>query len=52
MILWTTDRDLRITYHSGAALHGVKWRPGELLGRSIQEYLKCQDPYTAPLAQH
>ena len=52
MILWTTDRDLRVTYHGGAALPGVKWKPGELLGRSIQEYLKCQDPYTTPLSQH
>src|SRR5215475_4709577 len=52
MILWSTDRDLRITFHGGAALPGVKWKPGELNGRSVQEYLKCQDHYTTPLAQH
>jgi diguanylate cyclase (GGDEF)-like protein/PAS domain S-box-containing protein len=52
MILWTTDRDLRITFHGGAGLPGVKWKPGELIGRSVQEYLKYQDHYTTPLAQH
>jgi len=52
MILWTTDRDLRIIYHCGAALPGVKWEPGEMAGRSVQEYLRCQDHHTTPLAQH
>jgi diguanylate cyclase (GGDEF)-like protein/PAS domain S-box-containing protein len=52
LIFWTTDLDLKIIHHCGAALAGVKWKPGELAGRSVQEYLKCQDHYTTPLAQH
>ena len=52
VILWTTDRDLRITCYGGAGLLGGRNRPGELLGRSVSEYLKCQDRHTTPIAQH
>jgi PAS domain S-box-containing protein len=52
MILWTTDRDLRLTSHCGSALRGTRLRADELVGRSVQEYLKCQDQYTTPMAQH
>lgn len=52
IVLWITDRDLRITSYCGAGLPGSKMRPDELLGRSVQEYLKCQDQHTTPLAQH
>jgi PAS domain S-box-containing protein len=52
MIVWTTDKDLRITSCLGARLRGAKIRNEELLGKSIYEYLKCQDPHTAPVAQH
>jgi diguanylate cyclase (GGDEF)-like protein/PAS domain S-box-containing protein len=52
LALWTTDQDLRITSNWGAGLVGARIGPGELVGRSIFEYLKCQDPHTAPIAQH
>jgi diguanylate cyclase (GGDEF)-like protein/PAS domain S-box-containing protein len=52
LALWTTDQNLRITSNWGAGLLAAKIRPGELVGRSIFEYLKCQDPHTAPIAQH
>ena len=52
VILWTTDRDLRLTSHCGSALPGSKLRADELAGRSVQEYLKCQDQRTTPMAQH
>jgi PAS domain S-box-containing protein len=38
--------------YCGAGLPGSKARPDELLGRSVQEYLKCQDHDTTPMAQH
>jgi diguanylate cyclase (GGDEF)-like protein/PAS domain S-box-containing protein len=52
MLLWTTDRDLRLTSHWGTGLPGTRTPPGELLGRSVYEYLKCQDRHTTPFAQH
>jgi PAS domain S-box-containing protein len=52
LALWTTDQDLRITSNWGAGLLAARIRPGELVGRSVFEYLKCQDPHTAPIAQH
>jgi diguanylate cyclase (GGDEF)-like protein/PAS domain S-box-containing protein len=52
LALWTTDQNLRITSNWGTGLLAAKTRPGELVGRSIFEYLKCQDPHTAPIAQH
>jgi len=50
--VWTTDRDLRITSCLGARLRGAKIRNEELLGKSVYEYLKCQDPHTTPVVQH
>jgi diguanylate cyclase (GGDEF)-like protein/PAS domain S-box-containing protein len=52
MVLWTTDLNLRLTSCLGAGLRGGKSRNGELLGKSVYEYLKCQDPHTTPIAQH
>ena len=52
MVVWTTDKDLRITSCLGARLRGVKIRNEELLGKSVYEYLKCQDPHTTPVVQH
>lgn len=52
MALWTTDLNLRLTLCLGAGLRGAKNRNEELLGKSVQEYLKCYDPHTTPVAQH
>ena len=52
MVVWTTDKKLRITSYLGARLRGAKIRNEELLGKSVYEYLKCQDPHTTPIAQH
>jgi diguanylate cyclase (GGDEF)-like protein/PAS domain S-box-containing protein len=52
LALWTTDHNLRITSNWGAGLLAARIRPGELVGRSVFEYLKCQDPHTAPIMQH
>jgi diguanylate cyclase (GGDEF)-like protein/PAS domain S-box-containing protein len=49
--LWTTDLNLRLTSCLGAGLRG-KNPNEELLGKSVYEYLKCQDPHTTPIVQH
>jgi diguanylate cyclase (GGDEF)-like protein/PAS domain S-box-containing protein len=51
-ILWTTDQNLRITSNWGAGLGPSKVRPGDLVGRTLYDYLKCQDPHAAPISQH
>ncbi len=50
--LWTTDKDLRVTSHWGAGFRGPRISAGEFVGRSVFEYLKCQDPRVAAVAQH
>ena len=52
MVVWTTDKELRITSCLGARLRGAKIRNEELLGKSVYEYLKCQDRHTTPVVQH
>jgi diguanylate cyclase (GGDEF)-like protein/PAS domain S-box-containing protein len=52
MVVWTTDKDLRITSCLGARMRGAKTRNEELLGKSVYEYLKRQDPHTTPIVQH
>jgi len=52
VVLWTTDRFLRITSNWGAGFGSSKAKPGELAGRTLHEYLKCQDPHAAPISQH
>jgi diguanylate cyclase (GGDEF)-like protein/PAS domain S-box-containing protein len=51
-ILWTTDRQLRITSNWGAGFSSSKVKAGDLVGRTLYEYLKCEDPHAAPIAQH
>jgi diguanylate cyclase (GGDEF)-like protein/PAS domain S-box-containing protein len=52
MVLWTTDENLRITACMGARLRNAKIRNEDLLGKSVYEYLNCQDRYTTPIAEH
>jgi diguanylate cyclase (GGDEF)-like protein/PAS domain S-box-containing protein len=51
-ILWTTDQNLRITSSWGAGFSRSKVKASELVGRTLYDYLKCQDPHAAPIAQH
>jgi len=51
-ILWTTDQHLRITSNWGAGFGPSKVNAGDLVGRTLYEYLKCQDPHAVPIAQH
>jgi diguanylate cyclase (GGDEF)-like protein/PAS domain S-box-containing protein len=51
-ILWTTDQDLRITSSWGAGLGPLKVKASDLVGQTLYDYLRCQDPHAAPIAQH
>jgi diguanylate cyclase (GGDEF)-like protein len=50
-VLWTTDQHLRITSNWGAGFGPPEVKAG-LIGRTLYDYLKCQDPHAAPIAQH
>jgi diguanylate cyclase (GGDEF)-like protein/PAS domain S-box-containing protein len=52
VILWTTDRHLRITSNWGSGPGLSKIRPGALVGRTVYEFLKCQDPQATLMARH
>jgi diguanylate cyclase (GGDEF)-like protein/PAS domain S-box-containing protein len=51
-ILWTTDQNLRITSNWGTGFGPSKMKAGDLVGRTLYDYLKCEDPHAAPIAQH
>ena len=51
-ILWTTDRSLRITSNWGCGWGTAKVKSGELVGRTVDGYLKCGDLHGAPFAHH
>jgi diguanylate cyclase (GGDEF)-like protein/PAS domain S-box-containing protein len=51
-ILWTTDKNLRITSNWGAGFGPLQAKASDLVGRTLYDYLKCQDPHAAPIAQH
>ncbi len=43
-ILWTVDKDLCITMTMGSGLKAHNLKPGDLVGISLFEYLKVDDP--------
>ena len=52
VLLWTTDRYLRIISNWGSGLAHSEIHPGDLVGQTIAEYLKCDNTSTTPMAQH
>jgi diguanylate cyclase (GGDEF)-like protein/PAS domain S-box-containing protein len=52
MVLWTTNLHLRVTSCLGAGFRGTKGRSDEVIGKSVYEYLICQDSHTTPIPQH
>jgi PAS domain-containing protein len=52
MVLWTTDANLGVTFCLGAGFRSAKNQGNEIIGKSVCEYLKRQDPHTTPTAQH
>lgn len=52
VVLWTTDRDLRITSALGAGLATLRLTAGDLVGQTIFEYLQTEDPEFPAIAAH
>jgi PAS domain S-box-containing protein len=51
-ITWTTDADLRFTYHTGAALETMGFRADEALGKTVFQYFGTEDPNFPAIAAH
>ena len=49
MVLWTTNLHLRVTCCLGSGFRSMKGRSDEIVGKSVYEYLKCQDPHTTSI---
>lgn len=51
-VLWTTDRDLRITSLLGAGLARLNLLPGQVVGMTVAEYFEVQQENETPLQAH
>jgi diguanylate cyclase (GGDEF)-like protein/PAS domain S-box-containing protein len=52
VLLWTTDQSLRITSNWGSGLQHSDVHAGDLVGRTVSEYLKCNDANGEPIGHH
>jgi diguanylate cyclase (GGDEF)-like protein/PAS domain S-box-containing protein len=52
VILWATDKNLRITSNWGSGWQSTEPLSGEMVGRTIFEYLKCEGASGAAVAHH
>lgn len=52
VILWATDQNLRITSNWGSGLHDIEPFSGEMVGRTVFEYLKCKDTNRSAMSHH
>ncbi len=51
-IVWTTDRQFRFTWGTGAGLARLGLAPDHLLGVTLADYFQTDDPTYPPLAAH
>lgn len=51
-IVWTTDRELRFTSGSGAGLSVIGLLPNQLVGGTVYEYFRVEDPAHPYIASH
>jgi PAS domain S-box-containing protein len=51
-VLWSTDRELHFTYGSGAGLRALGLKPGQLVGQTLFEFFRTDDPTFPPIASH
>lgn len=51
-VVWTTDRDLRVTTNWGSGLPQAMIRAGSLVGASVGEFLGAADLHATPIAEH
>jgi diguanylate cyclase (GGDEF)-like protein/PAS domain S-box-containing protein len=52
VLLWTTDRQLRITSNWGSGLPFSRIRPGALRGQTVCEFLRGTGRHSTPVAEH
>lgn len=52
VLLWTTDQQLCITSNWGTGLQHSEGHAGDLVGRTVSEYLKCRETNITPTAHH
>src|SRR5215467_11529961 len=52
VILWTTDKHLRITSNWGSGFQLLNIGPGELLGSTVLEFLLCDYTGAEPVLRH
>jgi PAS domain S-box-containing protein len=51
-LLWSTDENLNFTIMLGSGLSALNLKPNQLVGRSLFDFFKCQDPSVLPIALH
>jgi diguanylate cyclase (GGDEF)-like protein/PAS domain S-box-containing protein len=51
-MLWTIDNDFMVTSSKGAGLTGLKLKPDQLVGTSLFDYLKTNDPEDKSVKAH
>jgi PAS domain S-box-containing protein len=51
-ILWTVDRNMTFTSSEGSGLEVLGLKPGETVGRTLQEFFDTDDPNYLPIAVH
>jgi len=52
VVLWTTDKELRFTSSMGAGLKALGLRTNEVVGKSLYEYFRTEDPEFPAIAAH
>ncbi len=52
VLLWTTDKELRITSNWGSGLRHSEIHAGDLVGQTVAEYLRCPETNPAPMTHH
>jgi PAS domain S-box-containing protein len=51
-LLWTTDHQLRFTSSTGAALEGIGQHTNSVVGQTLFEYFRTEDPGYPAIAAH
>jgi PAS domain S-box-containing protein len=51
-IIWTTNSDLRFTYHTGAALRTLGFETNQTLGQTLSQYFGTEDPNFPAISAH
>ncbi|HUI73851.1 MAG TPA: sensor domain-containing diguanylate cyclase [Candidatus Acidoferrum sp.] len=52
VLVWSTDRNLKITSHWGTGLSFSDLRPCELVGRTVSDLFRSEEAAAMPIAQH